>query len=129
MSIADTDLNTLTDVYLRHHSQKEQADFWAWLEVERRVRTSLHRGWEVTLLLLKKAKTDAALGYVAAGPLEDLIDGYGNAAFDLVELEFDRDSRLQLALSGIWIDYNSPEFERWSALMMKYGFTEGRARL
>jgi hypothetical protein len=125
----DADLNTLTDVYLRHHSQRNDEDFWAWQQVERIVRSDLVSGWEVTLMLLKKADTDLALGYVAAGPLEDLIDGYGHDALDLIQKASDSDSRLQLALSGVWLESESPVYERWCRLMRKYGFKEGRPRL
>ena len=74
------DLNTLVDTYLRQHATKRDEDFWAWQEVDRRVKTGdLDLAWEITLLLLRNAPDDA-LGYVAAGPLEDLVDGYGDRA-------------------------------------------------
>jgi hypothetical protein len=125
----ETDLNKLTDVYLRHHARRSDEDFWAWQQVDSIVRADLSKGWKVTLLLLKKADTESALGYVAAGPLEDLIDGYGHEALDLVEKECDSDSRLQLALSGVWLESGSPVYERWLTLMRRYGFTGGRPRL
>ncbi len=76
-----TDLETLADVYLRHHDFRNDDDFWAWQEVSNLVRTDSNRGWENRLLLLKTV-SDNALGYVAAGPLEDLIDDYGDAGLD-----------------------------------------------
>jgi hypothetical protein len=62
------------------------------------------------------------LGYVAAGPLEDLIDRYGDQAFDLVEEACDQDARLQFALSGVWLSSDSPVVGRFRELMEKYGF-------
>ena len=123
-----TDLDTLADVYLRNGRFRKNQDFWAWETVSNLVRTDVSHGWEITLLLLKKADSDEALGYVAAGPLEDLIDGYGNAALDVIEIACDADPRLQLALSGVWLLPESPVLARFRALMTKYGFgsTEGK---
>ena len=36
----------------------------------------------ITLLLIRKAQDDV-LGYIAAGRLEDFVDGYGDRGFDL----------------------------------------------
>jgi len=120
------DLNTLTDTYLRNHATHRDEDFWAWEEVTRIVQSGdLDRAWEVTLLLLTKAETDEALSYVAAGPLEDLVDGYGDRGLDRIVQACDTDSRLQFALSGIWLLPDSPVLERWQGLMTKYGFRNG----
>lgn len=76
-------LEELANAYFRnYHSTNKDDDFWACEEVHRLVRINLDRAWEITLLLLIKAKTDDELGYVAAGPLEDMVDGYGDRALD-----------------------------------------------
>lgn len=118
------DLNNLAETYLRHHVQRRDEDFWAFQEVDRIVRTDLRRGWEMTQLLLRKAEHNSALEYVAAGPLEDLVDGYGHEALDLIEQACNNDSRIQLALSQICLEGDSPVSERWCTLMRKYGFAE-----
>jgi hypothetical protein len=124
--MTEWNVSTLAGTYLRHHAQHREEDFWAWQEVDRIVRADLTRGWELTRLLLNKADSDQALGYVAAGPLEDLVDGYGDAALDVIEHACDGDPRLQLALSGIWLERDSPVRARWRALMTKYGFDDER---
>lgn len=79
------DLNTLADTYLRHHATRSVEDFWARERVDEMIRGGdLDRAWEITLLLLRKAPDDA-LGYIAAGPLEDVVDGYGHRGLDRVE--------------------------------------------
>jgi hypothetical protein len=116
------DLNLIADTYLRHHATKCDEDWWAWEEVEAIVRSGdLDVAWQVTALLLRKASDDA-LGYVAAGPLEDIIEGYGHKALDLVEEACDSNERLQFALSGVWLLPDSPVVGRFKALMKKYGF-------
>jgi len=122
----DFDLNKLADTYLRQYATNRDEDFWAWQEVHRILESGdFGLAWEITLLLLRKAQTDDALGYVAAGPLEDIVDGYGDQALDRVEEACDKDSRLQFALSGIWLLPDSPILRRWQGLMTKYGFRNG----
>jgi len=121
----DRDLNTLADSYLRHQATKSDDDFWAWQRVDEIVRAGdLDRAWEITLLLLAKAPDDV-LGYIAAGPLEDFIDGYADRALDRAEQACEEDTRLQYALSGIWLSPDSPVLRRWQGLMTKYGFRSG----
>ena len=118
----DCGLETLADGYLLHHATRSNDDFWAWQRVLEIVQGGdLDRAWEITLLLLKKAP-DEALGDIAAGPLEDFVDVYGDRALDRAEQACDGDPRLQFALSGIWLLPDSPVLQRWQELMTKYGF-------
>jgi hypothetical protein len=121
----ETELNTLVDIYLRHHADCCDEDFWAWEEVQRRVLADKNQAWEVVRLLVKKADTDAVLGYVAAGPLEDFVDEYGDSALDVIESACENDQKMQLALSGIWLERESRVLSRWRGLMNKYGFMGG----
>jgi len=121
----DPELSVLTDVYLRHHANRRNEDFWAWEEVQRRVRVDLAHAWAVTQLLVEKADSNTALGYVAAGPLEDFVDSYGDAALDVIEAACETDQKMQLALSGIWLERESPVLMRWRGLMNRYGFMGG----
>jgi len=114
---------TLVEAYLRSRAQREE-DFWAWQEVRRRIETDLAQGWEVTLALLEKASNDDELDYVAAGPLEDLIDMYGDRALDLIEPVADGDKRVQFALSRVCVLFYYKEFERWYGLLCRYGLRE-----
>lgn len=114
--------------YLRYHEEKRPEDSWAFDRVSEIVRDEPDVALELTLLLFKKAgDDDAVLAYVAAGPLEDLLKLHGLHVIDRLEQESTTDPRLQLALSGVWgIDSGHPLFERWYALMSKYGFSEGK---
>lgn len=67
------------------------------------VRNEPDKALELTLMLLKKAgDDDELLAYVAAGPLEDLLKMHGFQMIDRIDQEANGDSRLQLALSGVW---------------------------
>ena len=84
-------------------------------------------GWRITCILINRAPSDSTLAVVAAGPLEDLLQKHGPAIIDRVEEESRKNDRLRLALSGVWgIDPGNPIYERWYALMWKYGFAEGK---
>src|SRR5689334_16702031 len=97
------DLHALADTYLRHHKEKRTEDSWAFDRVGEIVRNEPDVALELTLLLLKKAgDDDAVLAYVAAGPLEDLLNLHGLYVIDRFEQESKTDPRLQLALSGVW---------------------------
>ena len=121
----DPELSALADVYLRHHATGKDEDFWAWENVQERVRTDLSHAWAITKTLIEKADTDRALGYIAAGPLEDFVRGYGDAALDVIEAACKTDQKMQLALSGVWLDKESPVLMRWQVLMQQYGFMSG----
>ncbi len=79
-------------------------------------------GWRVTCLLIKKAPSDESLAYVAAGPLEDLLAFHGPAVIDHVAVAARADERLQLALSGVWLNRASRVWERWFVLTMFLAF-------
>jgi hypothetical protein len=115
-------IETTADTYLQHHRMNRDEDFWAFEAVDRLVKSDLENAWEITLLLLRKAHTDDALAYVAAGPLEDFLDIYGDSALDLVEGAAKSDSRLRLALSLVWLEASSPILHRWMAFLRRYGF-------
>lgn len=120
------DTEKLADTYLLYFESKQEQDRWAWSEVDDLVRRDPDRGWEITCLLVNKANSDEALGFVAAGALEDLLKKHGPAVIDRVEQESQKNIRLQTALSGVWIRPENPIFHRWYSLMWKYGFAEGK---
>lgn len=122
----EIDLDNLASFYLRHYrSANNDEDFWAWQEVHRLVHDDLDAGWNVTLLLLEKTESDDEVGYVAAGPLEDLIDIHGHKALDRIEEVSDNNPPLQLALSTVGVLFYYEEFERWYGLLCRYGFRKG----
>jgi len=123
--VMDSDLLEVANTYTRHYKQRSDDDFWAWQEVQRMIKTDLTQGWSIVQLLLEKADSQEMLGYIAAGPLEDFVDIYGDAALDRIENASGTDERMQFALSGIWLERESPVLMRWRALMQKYGFMGG----
>jgi hypothetical protein len=70
---------------------------------EHLVRHDPDRCWELTCLLVNKANSDEAIGFVAAGPLEDSLRKHGLAVIDRIEQASQQNVRLQTALSRVWI--------------------------
>ena len=120
------DSEQIATKYLRYFETKQETDFWAIDEVDTLVLRDPERGWEITRTLVNRALTEEALAYVAAGPLEDLLNHHGAAVMVQIEQECLTNDHLRLALSGVWIEGENPVWQRWYALMWKYGFAEGR---
>jgi hypothetical protein len=120
------DTEELIKAYLLYFETRQEADRWAWNEVDDLVRYDPDKGWKVTYLLINKANSDEALGFIAAGPLEDLLKKHGPAVIDRIEEASQQNVQLQAALSGVWIRPENPIFERWRRLMWKFGFAEGK---
>jgi hypothetical protein len=116
----------VVDSYLRHYAFKEEQDFWAFDEVNQIVRRDPAAGLRLTCLLVNQTTSDEALAYVAAGPLEDLLTFHGPLFIDHVAVAARADERLQLALSGVWLNRANPVWERWFALMNEFGFADGK---
>lgn len=112
--------------YMRYFASKQSEDFWAYCEVSDVIRGDAERGWDLTLKLINKSTSDEALAYVAAGPLEDLLKKHGPGVIDRIEKECNANERLRTALSGVYLGGGEPVFQRWYALMWKYGFAEGK---
>jgi hypothetical protein len=72
------------------------------------------RGLKLTLALIEAA-SDEALGYIAAGPLEDLLEVPGDTIMDRVEARVRVDQKFRRALSLVaCFDDSIPEFFRTS---------------
>lgn len=58
--------------------------------------------WRFILKVVAKRPNDWTLGMLAAGPLEDLIGGYGPAFIERMETEARRDAVFRWTLHGVW---------------------------
>ena len=117
-------LGELADAYLRQWSHRHDEDWWAFGQVCGVVRSDPEKAWALMRILLHKADSNVALANVAAGPLEDLLEIHGPAVIDRVEDESRKHANVRLALSGVWLDRDSPKWARWMKLMQTYGFAD-----
>jgi hypothetical protein len=98
-----SDVNELVTAYHRYGATSADEDFWAWERVGEIVRgADPERAWELAVALVR-ASTDERLGYIGAGPIEDLVYWHGLALIDWIEGEAKRDPRFREALASIWL--------------------------
>jgi len=116
----------LAETYFQYFRTKSRDYRWAYEDVDDSVRNDPIKGWELTKLLIDRAESDEALAFVAAGPLENLMINGNPEVMDRIEKESQTNQRLQLALSGVWLSPEYASFERWHALMTKFGFADGK---
>jgi hypothetical protein len=91
----------LVDAYLRHYATGDGALLWAFIEVNQITVKEAERGWNIALALIERAPDDKALRYVAAGPLDDVLECHGDWVIDRVEQLVSHDTKFRRALSGV----------------------------
>jgi hypothetical protein len=101
----------VVDDYLAHYeaskrfgARSRQAEMWEWAseELDRLVRDDPSGALEIVGQLIEAAPNDAALAYVAAGPLETLLTFHGEQLIRDVEESAAKNGRFCRALSGVW---------------------------
>ena len=86
----------------RHPSNRELYDLVE--SVDEIVRTDPVRGWEIVNNLIHAASSEEDLGYVAAGPLEDLLRLHGAGIASIIRESAIRNQRVRDALGCVLLD-------------------------
>ena len=66
------------------------------------VRNDPDRAWPIVIDVIQRTSHDDLLGYVCAGPLEDLLVYHGHILIDRVEALGKQDPHFRRALRGVW---------------------------
>jgi hypothetical protein len=82
---------------------------WATKLLDDRIDNVPEVAWELVLDLIDKAPGDEALGWVAAGPLEDLLGGWGPDFIERVEALARSNDRFRRCLAGVWSNRMAPD--------------------
>jgi hypothetical protein len=77
--------NEIVAAYLSNYASRDDSSFWAWQRMQEYVEKNPTKAWQLTLQLITAAPDNGALGYVAAGPLEDLLYARGPLFIDELE--------------------------------------------
>jgi hypothetical protein len=105
--------------YLRYYRTKDDADFWAWEELD----GSLVFGngepqWPRIVELVEHARNEMELHYIAAGPLEDLLSHHGLRFIDRIEAQARTDPKFKRAVAGVWLHpRQDPLWDRVQAIL------------
>src|SRR5262249_47921220 len=76
--------------------------FWAFDAVHDLIREDPERLWMITKPFVPAAPDEEALGYIGAGPLEDLLSDYGEHFIERVEQQAATDAKFRYCLAGVW---------------------------
>jgi hypothetical protein len=99
------DDSALVDAYLRHYATKDHSLLWAFIKVNDIALEDAERGLRVTLALVAQAPDAQTLSYVAAGPLEEILEVHGAALIAQIEGIAKLNAKLRTALSRVDSQY------------------------
>lgn len=112
-------LSEVVIMYLVHYRTKDESLEWAWHYAEKATR-NLEGGLSLCLALIEAAENDEELAYVAAGPVEDLLNRVGIPAIEAFEVPARRSLKVRNALAGVWLRPDAAAYVKWHALTQKY---------
>jgi hypothetical protein len=67
------------------------------------------QAWPIIVKLVANAPDDLTLGFIGAGPIEDLVNHHGHAFCGRLIAETARDARFRFALGHVWFDGHAPK--------------------
>lgn len=93
----------IASAYLRNWRDNSE-DSWAFTEVYGLIGSDPEYCWKVFLEMVDLTKSKAALCYIAAGPLEDLLSKYGMKFVERAKLQAEKDPKFLYALANVWLE-------------------------
>jgi hypothetical protein len=78
--------------------------FWAYECFDEMAELAPRIAFNCVLVALQQCKNDSDIGFLAAGPLEDLVCEHGPILIDEIEREATSNEKFRYLLSGIWGD-------------------------
>lgn len=103
----DSRKTALVDAWIALQSQRAgsaaaNSRIWASIELDLVCMDAPEQGWDIILSIIAKADSEWVLTNLAAGPIESLLNGHGDAAISWVENEAARNPGLRKLLGGVW---------------------------
>jgi hypothetical protein len=114
MALTPQEINEWANAYIAAEElpEKERHDSSYWWAIERfmnmRDSAQADDGWTTILKVLDGQPSQNVIGMLAAGPLEDLIQEWGELFVDRIELEARRNPAFRHLLGGVW-ESSTPE--------------------
>jgi hypothetical protein len=97
----DAEDNALVAAYLKHYLTRADSVLWAFNEVSEITLKDAERGWTTIQALIAAAPDEGALAYVAAGPLDEVLEAHGRQIIDRVEELARQSPRFRRPLSRV----------------------------
>lgn len=115
-----SDSDKLIEAYLLHSDNPSDATFGAWEEVTALAFENAEKCFDVILGLLKHASCRSQLSYIAAGPLEDVLNNLGPAIIARLDTEVATNYRLLYALGCVWLEQGSQTAVQVQSILDRY---------
>ena len=109
--------------YYEHWQYGSDDCFWAFEAVNDLCR-DFAKGTDIALRLIASAEDQAYFAYVAAGPVESLIQRYGRAAVTFFEKASEMSPRVIEALAGVWLRPADQGYAEWYRIIQMHSRPE-----
>jgi len=96
--------------YLQHYRSRQSTDvlFSVWETVEKLVQENPQQAWCVIQHIINYAENDAEIAYVAAGPLEDLLQKHFLEIKADLMVAMRTHTKIRKAVESVWLAPDSP---------------------
>jgi hypothetical protein len=102
MTPDSSDDEIVSAFFANFQEEGDGPNFDAFLTMSEIVRRDPERAWHLTVEMLRTATDPLYQAYVAAGPLENLMNSYGLELIDRVEELASREPWFRECLAGVW---------------------------
>jgi hypothetical protein len=92
----------LVAAYLEHQSSHRPDLWWTWERIQQLVQGAPDAAWMVLYAAIVRAPDPTMVGYLGAGPIEDLLSEWGHRVIDRIEDAAQTEPRVVYALSCVW---------------------------
>ncbi|MCI5141013.1 MAG: hypothetical protein D3909_04655 [Candidatus Electrothrix sp. ATG1] len=122
----------LAEIFLREYEDAQNlrtTNGQATVYVDHLVNSDPDKALELLATIIECCTNNKQLAYVAAGPLENLFVYHGYEIINTIQEKADCSEKLQLALSGVWLDEGDDAiYPHWLELMKRYNFVGDNPR-
>jgi hypothetical protein len=113
----------IIDAYLHYYRTKKEEYWWAYQDIVDIIESP--DCLPFVLALIHACHNDAEIAYVAAGPLEDLLNKHHEKIKDSLSELVRSDEKMRKAIQGVWIGKGKPSRKTLDEILAKYNLTYG----
>lgn len=105
-----SEIDSLADSYLRHSGETTDEALKFHGAMLLLIAEEPDIAWTVMLRMIDIADSKEQLAYIAAGPIEDLLSGYGVRFVERARLHAREDTKFLYAIANVWLDKNDAAY-------------------
>lgn len=118
-----SEICAIASAWLRYQADKDEADWWAAdLVIDWALDDQLDALWRIVVAVCARVDENdvSRISDIGAGPLEDMLCKFGDAAMDLIEPAVADNPTLLKALAAVWA-WDQPVWPRVDRVLAEYG--------